>query len=652
MVPEVVEVTEVDSNDRGAAAPAAGRETLGFQAEVKQLLQLMIHSLYSHPEIFLRELISNASDAADKLRFEALAHPDYYENDPELSIRVSFDQEARTVTVSDNGIGMSHDEVIAHIGTIAKSGTREFFATLTGDEAKDARLIGQFGVGFYSSFIVADRVTLTTRRAGLPAAAGVRWESAGEGDYTIETLDRAARGTEIVLHLREGQDDFLSRWKLASIIRKYSDHIALPIVMRKEVWDEEKKAYRPADEDETVNQASALWARPKQDITPEQYTEFYKHVAHDNEPPLAWAHARVEGRTEYTQLLYVPSRAPFDLFDRDHRRGLKLYVRRVFIMDDAEQLLPGYLRFVRGVVDSSDLPLNVSREILQESRDVEAIRSGCVKRVLALLGELAGSDKEKYATFWTTFGRVLKEGFAEDPSAGDKLAKLLRFASTQGNGDAQEVSLADYVARMKEGQAAIYYVTAESHAAAANSPHLEIFRQKGIEVLLLSDRIDEWVASGLTEFDGKPLVSVAKGALDLGALADTDEKARQEQEADALKPLVERLAKALGDKVKEVRVTFRLTDSPACLVVGEGEVSGNLERLLKSVGQKAPTVVPILEVNPHHPLVQRLAGETDERLAEWAALLFDQALLAEGGHLDDPAGFVRRVNALMLRLAG
>ena len=644
-------MTEIDSKDRGAT-PAPGRETLGFQAEVKELLQLMIHSLYSHPEIFLRELVSNASDAADKLRFEALAHPDRYENDPELAIRVAFDKDARTITVSDNGVGMSHDEVVANIGTIAKSGTREFFATLTGDAAKDARLIGQFGVGFYSSFIVADRVTLVTRRAGSPAAEGVRWESTGEGEYTIEPVERAARGTEITLHLREGQDDFLSRWKLASIIRKYSDHIALPILMQKEVWDEEAKAYKPAADDETINQASALWARPKQDISAEQYEEFYKHVAHDNEPPLAWAHARVEGRTEYTQLLYVPSRAPFDLFDRDHRRGLKLYVRRVFIMDDAEALLPGYLRFVRGVVDSNDLPLNVSREILQESRDVEAIRSGCVKRVLSLLEDLAANEKEKYATFWTTFGRVLKEGFAEDPAAGDKLAKLLRFASTAGSGDAQEVSLADYAARMKEGQAAIYYVTAESHAAAANSPHLEIFRKKGIEVLLLSDRIDEWVASGLSEFEGKPLTSVARGALDLGALADSEEKAQQDKEAGEMQPLVERLAKALGEKVKEVRVTFRLTDSPACLVVGEGDVSGNLERLLKSVGQKAPTVVPTLEVNPHHALVQRLTTESDERLGEWALLLLDQALLAEGGHLDDPAAFVRRVNTLMLELAG
>ncbi len=635
-----------------AATAAVAKETLGFQAEVKQLLQLMIHSLYSNPEIFLRELISNGSDAADKLRFEALSHPDFYENDPELRIRVAFDKEARTITVSDNGIGMSHDEVIAHIGTIAKSGTREFFASLSGDQAKDASLIGQFGVGFYSSFIVADRVVLTTRRAGLPPTAGVRWESAGEGDYTIETIDRPARGTEIVLHLREGQDELLSRWRLSSIIRKYSDHIALPIVMRKEVWDEETKAYRTTDEDETVNQASALWARAKQDITAEQYDEFYKHVAHDSEAPLAHVHARVEGRTEYTQLLYLPAHAPFDLWDRDHRRGLKLYVRRVFIMDDAEQLLPAYLRFVRGVVDSNDLPLNVSREILQESRDAEAIRAGCVKRVLGLLEDLAENEKEKYASFWKEFGRVLKEGFIDDTGNADKLAKLARFATTTSEGEAQTVSLAEYVARMKEGQSAIYYVTADSYAAAAHSPHLEIFRKKGIEVLLLSDRIDEWMLSGLSEFEGEPLHSVAKGALDLGALADAEEKAEQEKEASEFKPLLERIATALGKRVKEVRITHRLTESPVCLVVGEHELSGNLERLLKTAGQKAPTVVPILEINPQHPLIQRLGAESDARLGEWAQVLFDQALLAEGAQLEDPAGFVRQMNALMLELRG
>jgi molecular chaperone HtpG len=622
-------------------------QTRGFEAEVKQLLHLMIHSLYSHPEIFLRELISNASDAADKLRFEALAHPDYYENDPDLSIVVGYDKDARTVTVRDNGIGMSFDEVVTHIGTIAKSGTREFFASLSGDQAKDARLIGQFGVGFYSSFIVADRVTLTTRRAGLPASEGVRWESAGEGEYTIERIDRPARGTEVTLHLREGQDELLSRHRLAAIVRKYSDHIALPIVMRKEVWDAEAQAYSVTDENETVNQASALWARPKSEVTAEQYEEFYRHVAHDGQAPLAYVHARVEGRTEYTLLLYVPSVAPFDLWDREHRHGVRLYVRRVFIMDDAEQLLPPYLRFVRGVVDSNDLPLNVSREILQHSRDVEAIKGGCVKRVLDLLQDLADSDKEKYATFWKTFGNVLKEGFVDDYAQRERLAKLARFASTASGSDVQDVSLADYVSRMKEGQQAIYYVTGDTFAAASHSPHLEIFRKKGIEVLLLSDRIDEWVASSVTEFEGKPLHSVAKGALDLGDLADAEEKKAQEQEAEALKPLVERLKAALGDKVKEVRVTHRLTDSPACLVVGEGELSGNLERLLKAAGQKAPSVVPILEINPKHALVKRLEGEGDARIGDWAELLLDEATLAEGAQLADPAGFVRRLNALM-----
>ncbi|MFO1413825.1 MAG: molecular chaperone HtpG [Burkholderiales bacterium] len=631
--------------------PEAARETRGFEAEVKQLLHLMIHSLYSHPEIFLRELISNASDAADKLRFEALEHPGYYGDDPDLTIVVTYDREARTISVRDNGIGMSFDEVVKHIGTIAKSGTREFFASLSGDQAKDARLIGQFGVGFYSSFIVADRVTLVTRRAGLPASEGVRWESAGEGDYTIERIDRPQRGTEVTLHLRADQDELLSRFRLASIIRKYSDHIALPIVMRKEMWDAEAQAYKVADEDETVNQASALWARPKSEVTAEQYEEFYRHVAHDGQAPLAYVHARVEGRTEYTLLLYVPAVAPFDLWDRDHRHGVRLYVRRVFIMDDAEQLLPPYLRFVRGVVDSNDLPLNVSREILQHSRDVEAIKGGCVKRVLDLLSDLAENDKDKYATFWTTFGNVLKEGFVDDHAQRERLAKLVRFASTASGTEVQDVSLADYVGRMKEGQKAIYYVTGDSFAAASHSPHLEIFRQKGIEVLVLGDRIDEWVVSSLHEFDGKPLHSVAKGALDLGDLADAGEKEAQAQEAEALKPLVERIQAALGDKVKEVRVTHRLTDSPACLVVGEGELSGNLERLLRAAGQKAPTVTPILEINPKHALVKRLEAEGDERIGDWAALLLDEAMLAEGAQLPDPAAFVRRLNALMFPAA-
>jgi molecular chaperone HtpG len=626
---------------------ASPTQTRGFQAEVKQLLQLMIHSLYSHPEIFLRELVSNAADAIDKLKFEALAHPDYYEREPDLRITVTYDREAGTITVRDNGIGMSFDEVVANIGTIAKSGTREFFASLSGDQAKDARLIGQFGVGFYSSFIVADRVTLVTRRAGSTASEGVRWSSDGQGEYTIETVERPERGTEVTLHLRDDHKELLDRYRLAAIIRKYSDHIAVPIVMRKEVWDEEKKGYKTTDEDETINQASALWARPKSEVTSEQYEEFYKHVAHDGAAPLAWVHARIEGRTEYTLLLYIPSAAPFDLWDREHRHGVKLYVRRVFIMDDADQLLPPYLRFVRGVVDSNDLPLNVSREILQESRDVDAIRSGCVKRVLDLLDDLAQNDKEKYATFWKTFGAVMKEGFVDDMANRDRLAKLARFASTRSGTDVQDVGLADYVGRMKEGQQAIYYVTGDSYAAAANSPHLEFFRKKDVEVLILYDRIDEWVAGTVTEFEDKPLRSVAKGALDLGELADAEEKKAQEEEAAALKPLVERLKTALGDKVKEVRVTHRLTDSPACLVVGEGELSGNLERLLKAAGQKAPTIVPVLEINPKHPLVKRLESESDEKLPDWANLLFDEAMLAEGAQLPDPAAFVRRLNSLV-----
>ncbi|MEO8136113.1 MAG: molecular chaperone HtpG [Betaproteobacteria bacterium] len=634
------------------------KQTLGFQAEVRQLLHLMIHSLYSNKEIFLRELISNASDAADKLRFEGIAKPELYENDPELSIRVAFDAAARTITIADNGVGMSRDEVIANIGTIARSGTREFFQSLTGDQAKDANLIGQFGVGFYSSFIVADRVTLVTRRAGLPHGEGVRWEcdmTAEEGAYTIEHVSRAERGTEVTLHLREGEDELLSRWRLAAILRKYSDHISLPIRMAKEVWNEEKKAYEATAELETVNQASALWTRPKSQVTAEQYEEFYKHVAHDTEAPLAYAHARVEGRQEYIQLLYLPAHAPFDLWDRDHRRGLKLYVRRVFIMDDAEQLLPAYLRFVRGVVDSNDLPLNVSREILQQSKDVEAIRKSCVSRVLGLLEDMAGSEdateKEKYAKFWNEFGRCFKEGVGEDYANKERIAKLLRFASTHDDSTAQTVGLADYVGRMKDGQDAIYYITADTFAAAKNSPHLEIFRKKGIEVLLLTDRVDEWAVGNLTEFDGKPLKSVAKGALDLDKLADAEEKKQQETQAGEFKELLDRIKATLGDKVADVRVTLRLTESPACLVVGEHELSGNLERMLKAAGQKTPEVKPVLEINTQHPIVQRLKGEGDERFADWAAVLFEQALLAEGGQLDDPAGFVRRMNGLMLALA-
>jgi molecular chaperone HtpG len=630
---------------------SATKETLGFQAEVKQLLQLMIHSLYSNKDIFLRELISNASDAADKLRFESLSDSALYENDPDLKIRIAFDREARTLTISDNGIGMSRQEVIEHIGTIAKSGTREFFSQLSGDQQKDAALIGQFGVGFYSAFIVADRVTLTTRRAGLTSEHGVRWESEGAGDYTLETVDKPGRGTEIVLHLRENEDEFLSDYKIKSVIRTYSDHITLPIVMKKTEWKDGVET--PTDEDETVNRASALWARAKKDVSEEEYNEFYKHVAHDFEPPLAWSHNRVEGKQEYISLLFVPSHAPFDLYDRDRRHGIKLYVRRVFIMDDAEQLMPQYLRFVRGVIDSADLPLNVSREILQSSRDIDAIKAGSVKKVLGLLEDLAENQPEKYVEFWKAFGKVLKEGPGEDYANKERIAALLRFASTHADNDAQVVSLKDYIGRMKEGQTAIYFITADSFAAAKHSPHLEIFRKKGIEVLLLSDRVDEWLMSNLHEFDGKPLKSVAKGGLDLGALEDEAEKSAQKEAEDAMKPLVERIKTTLGERVKDVRVTHRLTDSPACLVTGEGDMSANLERLLKAAGQAAPTVKPTLEINPSHPLVTRLKSESDEdRFADWANLLFEQALLAEGGQLDDPASFVRRLNGLLAMLPG
>jgi len=632
----------------------AEKQTLGFQAEVKQLLQLMIHSLYSNKEIFLRELISNASDASDKLRFEAINHSELFENDPDLKIKVTFDKAARTITISDNGIGMSREEAIEHLGTIAKSGTKEFFSRLSGDQQKDAALIGQFGVGFYSAFIIADKITVDTRRAGLSAAQGVRWESAGEGDFSVEAIDKPTRGTDITLHLREGEDEFLSVWKLKSIIRKYSDHISLPILMQKEEWDEEKKETVVRDEFETVNQASALWSRSKSDITPEQYDEFYKHVSHDFEGPLAFTHNRVEGRSEYTQLLYIPKRAPFDLWDRNKRGGIKLYVKRVFIMDDAEQLMPVYLRFVKGVIDSADLPLNVSREILQESRDVKVIREGSTKRVLGLLEELANSDeqeqKDKYDTFWKEFGQVLKEGIGEDQSNKERIAKLLRFASTHNDSDVQNVSFADYIGRMKEGQDKIYFVTADNYAAAKNSPHLEIFRKKGVEVLLLTDRVDEWMLSFLHDVEDKELVSVAKGDLDLGKLEDEAEKKEHEETETQYKELVEKMKTALADKAKEVRVTFRLTDSPACLVADEHELSGNLLRMLKAAGQNAPESKPILEINPNHPLVQRLKYE-EAKFDDWSHILFDQATLAEGGALSDPAGFVKRLNEMLLGMA-
>jgi len=633
-------------------AETSTKETLGFQTEVSQLLKLMVHSLYSNKEIFLRELISNGSDACDKLRFEALTDPGLFESDPDLRIRIEVDRDARTITISDNGIGMSRQEVIDNIGTIAKSGTREFLDKLTGDAAADARLIGQFGVGFYSAFIVADKVTVVSRRAGVGAEHGVKWESTGEGNYTIETVARENRGTDVILHLRDGEDDFLEGTRLRSIVHRYSDHINLPILMKKEEWDGDKGKMVVKDEDEQINQASALWARPKTEISDEQYQEFYKHVAHDFESPLAWTHSKVEGRSEYTQLLYLPGRAPFDLWDREHRHGIKLYVRRVFIMDDAEQLLPAYLRFVRGVVDSNDLPLNVSREILQESKDVDTIRKGCVNRVLGLVEELAERQPEKFATFWKEFGRVLKEGVGEDFANKERIAKLLRFSTTHDDVEEQKISLSDYVGRMKDGQDKIYYVTADTHAAARSSPHLEIFRAKGIEVLLLSDRVDEWVVSNLPEFDGKQLVSVAKGALDLGQLGD-DEKKEQEKEANEHKELAERIKKSLGDKVKEVRVTLRLTDSPACLVADEHAMSMNLERMLKAAGQNVPSSAPILEINTRHPIVQKMEGEQNEqRFGDWSSILFDQAMLADGGSLDDPSSFVKRLNQLMLTLSG
>jgi molecular chaperone HtpG len=641
------------------AAPAASRQTLGFQTEVKQLLQLMIHSLYSNREIFLRELVSNASDACDRLRFAAIAEPALLPAGEELAIGVDYDKDARTIRVSDNGIGMTRAEMIEHLGTIAKSGTREFFAQLTGDQRKDSQLIGQFGVGFYSAFIVADRVSVVSRRAGDEAAA--RWESDGGGEFTIEPAARAARGTDVVLHLKEGGEELLSGWKLKSILTHYSDHIATPIRMAKEEWDKDKNELRRTGETETVNRASALWARPKSDISDEQYKEFYKHVAHDFTDPLAWTHNRVEGRNEYVQLLYIPARAPFDLWDRKRGHGLKLYVRRVFIMDDAEQLLPSYLRFTRGIVDSSDLPLNVSREILQESRDVKAIREGCAKRILSLLEDLAQNRPDDYAAFWGEFGVVLKEGIGEDPPNAERIARLLRLASTADGG--KPTALADYVARAKAGQTAIYYVTADTPEAARSSPHLEIFRKKGIEVLLLTDRVDEWMLSFLSEFDGKPLVSVAKGDLDLDALDDTQEKERVKEDWDKAqgeyKDLVARVKEALGERVADVRLTLRLTESPACVVVDKEAMSAHLQRMLKASGQKAAASAPILELNPHHPLVRRLLSGLDARadrdeaaqraqLSEWASLLLEQAILAEGGQLEDPASFVRRVNALLL----
>ena len=622
------------------------KQTLSFQAEVKQILHLVTHSLYSNKEIFLRELVSNASDACDKLRFEALDRAELYEDAPTLELRVFFDAAARTLTIRDNGIGMSADEAVQHLGTIARSGTREFMAALEGEQKKDAKLIGQFGVGFYSGFIVADRITVESRRAGLPPEQGVRWSSEGTGEFEVETITRPARGTDVILHLREGEDDFLSAWRLKSIIAKYSDHISLPILMRKQRWDEEKKAQVDTDEWETVNKAAALWTRSKAEISEAEYQDFYKQISYDSAEPLAYTHNRVEGRSEYTQLLYVPAKAPLDLWNRDKRGGVKLYVKRVFIMDDAEALMPVYLRFVKGVIDSADLPLNVSRELLQESRDVKAIREGSTKRVLSMLEDVAENEKDKYAAFWRQFGAVLKEGVGEDFANQERLARLLRFASTHAD---EGVSFADYVSRMKEGQEAIYVITADTLATAKNSPQLEIFRKKGIEVLLLVDRVDEWMLSHLYEFEGKPLTSVAKGAADLGKLQDEDEKKAAEASAEAFKPLQERLKTALEGRVKDVRASTRLVESPACIVVDEGEMSSHLARMLEQVGQQAPKSLPVLEVNPGHALVKRM--QDDVRFDDFAHLLLEQALLAEGGQLEDPAAHVRRVNRLLVAAA-
>lgn len=631
----------------------AHKETMGFQTEVKQLLNLMIHSLYSNKEIFLRELISNAADAADKLRFEALSDDALYEDNGELDIHVAFDKEARTITVSDNGIGMTRQEVIDNIGTIARSGTKTFFGQLTGDEAKDSQLIGQFGVGFYSAFIVASKVTLKTRRAGTTKEHGVQWESAGEGEFNIETIEKETRGTEITLHLREGEDEFLDGWRLRNVIRKYSDHINLPIIMQKEpVPDEEGKIDETIIEYETVNKATALWTLSKNDISDEQYKEFYKQIAHDFQDPLSWSHNKVEGNTEYTSLLYIPSKAPFDLWDRDRMHGIKLYVKRVFIMEDSEQLMPRYLRFIRGVVDTNDLPLNVSREILQSSKVIDTIRAASVKKILSELNKMVNNEPEQYAEFWKEFGQVIKEGPGEDFANKEALAKLLRFASTETGNTDQTVSLEDYVSRMKDKQDKIYYITAESFAAAKNSPHLEVFRKKGIEVLLLTDRVDEWLVNSLTDFEGKHLQSVAKGDLDLGELEDEAEKKAHEETEKNFEDLIERVKKALDDKVKDVRITHRLTDSPACLVADHYDMSGNLERMLKAAGQQVSATKPILELNPEHPMVAKLKDEqNDEQFGDWTSILFDQALLAEGGQLEDPASFVKKLNAMLLQRA-
>jgi len=634
----------------------AHKETLDFQAEVSEVLNLVIRSLYSNKEIFLRELISNASDAAEKLRFEALTDDALYEDDPDLEIRISSDTEAGTLTISDNGIGMNRQEVTETIGSIASSGTKKFLEKLSGDNSTDNQLIGQFGVGFYSAFIVADKVTINTRRAGLGEEHGVRWESTGEGSYTIETLDKFSRGTEIVLHLREDDQEFLDSWRLRSIVSKFSDHVALPIEMLKQEMppeDDSEEEKETVPEWEQVNKGTALWMRNKADIKEEEYNEFYKHIGHDFEDPLAHVHTRVEGTNEYSALLYIPSKAPFDMWERDHKHGVKLYVRRVFIMDEADKLMPNYMRFVKGVVDSDDLPLNVSREILQHDRKIDSIRGANVKRVLGLLEKMVKKDSEKYQNFWNEFGKVMKEGPAEDVANKDKIAALLRFASSKSEGDEENVSLDQYLECMAEKQDKIYYITADNLSAARNSPHLEIFKKKDVEVLLLTDRVDEWLVSHLTEYKDKKLQSVAKGALDLGELDTEEDKEKQEKAAEEHKSLLDQTKEALDERVKEVRVSSRLTDSPACLVVDDFDMSQNLARVLKQLGQDAPMPTPIMELNIEHPIIKRMESETDDgRFAELAKLLYEQSLLAEGGQLEDPAAFVRRLNKLMLDISG
>ena len=622
----------------------AKKETLSFQTEVKQLLNLMIHSLYSNKEIFLRELVSNASDACDKLRFEALSDSALYEGKEDLGITVDFDKEAGTVTISDNGIGMNREEVIANIGTIANSGTKKFLDNLTGEQAKDAEMIGQFGVGFYASFIVADNVVVETRRAGLSAEHGVRWVSTGEGEFDLENIEKADRGTTITLHLKKDEEEFADDWRLRSIISKYSDHISLPISMKKR--DDKGEM---TDEMEAVNKASALWVRPKSEIKEEEYKEFYKHVAHDFDEPLSWLHNRVEGTQEYTTLFYLPKRAPFDMFERDKKHGIKLYVKRVFIMDDAEQLMPNYLRFIKGVVDSDDLPLNISREILQRNKHIDTIRGASIKKILTHLEKMAKNNPEDYATFWSEFGRVLKEGPAEDAANKEKIAKLFRYASTNNDTDIEDVSLDDYISRMKEGQDKLYYITGDSYAAVKNSPHLELFKKKGIEVILMHDRVDEWMMSYLSEYDGKSFVNIAKGELDLGDLEDKADKEKAEKAAKDYESLLKQMTESLGDKVKEVRVSTRLTDSPSCLVVEQQDMAVSMQKILKQAGHEVPNIEPILEINVEHPLVKRLGDEQDDdKFKDWSHLLFDQAMLSEGGQLEDPVSFVTRMNQLLL----